>query len=312
MRQLFFLFYFSCFSLFAEQAAFSRLETDQTYTFNYKWTDYFGTDRELTFDLDRKTLNDQFRHNKAYRREIAQRHVFIALQKQAQKVNPKQARIRLQRISNEIRISVRANNQTEQQNWLNTMLQAKEDAFDNYLHENHYARYQSPTGQQAVKPDHVRFATENIRVVLPAAQAIYEQIDQKGASRPYVNLLLSWVQSIPYNTLEDRLVSNGSGYAPPSDVIANNIGDCDSKTVLAAALMRSLLPNLSMVIILTPTHALLGANLPRRENEATIEVDGLEYLLLEPTGPAIMPAGVIGDISRYGIDSGLYTFEKVP
>lgn len=312
MRLLFFLFYFTCFSLFAEQTAFSRQESDNAYTFNYKWTDYFGAARELTFDLDRKILNEQFRHNKAYRPEIAQRHVFIALQKQVQKVNPKEARIRLQRISNEIRITVRASSQTDQQQWLGKMLQAKEDAFDNYLYENHYARYVSPTGQEAVKIDHVRFAAENIRVVLPAAQAIYEQLEQKSSTRSYVNLLLSWIQSIPYNTLEDRLVSNGSGYAPPSDVIANNIGDCDSKTVLAAALMRSLLPNLSMVIILTPTHALLGANLPRRENEATIEVDGLEYLLLEPTGPSLMPAGIIGEVSRYGIDSGLYTFEKVP
>lgn len=298
--------------LTAEQTAFSRQESEKEYTFNYKWTDYFGTDRELSFAIDRETLNKQFRHNKAYRAEIAQRHVFIALQKQVQKINPKQARVRLQRISDEIRITVRANSQADQQAWLGKMLQAKENAFDDYLYENHYARYLSPTGQQGIKPDHVRFVSDNIRVVLPAAQAIYEQLEQKSSTRSYVNLLLSWIQSIPYNTLEDRLVSNGSGYAPPSDVITNNLGDCDSKTVLAAALMRSLLPNLSMVIILTPTHALLGANLPRRENESTIEVEGLEYLLLEPTGPQLMPAGIIGDTSQYGIDSGLYTYEKVP
>ena len=312
MRHLCFLFYLACFSLFAEQTTFSRQETNSTYTFNYKWADYFGATRQITFDLDRKTLNTQFRHNKAYRPEMAQRHVYIALKRQAKGVNPKEARISLQQISDEIRIHVRSDSQVSQQAWLRKLQQTQESAFDNYLYENHYARYVSPTGQEAIKIDHARFAAENIRVVLPAAQAIYEQLEEKSSTRSYVNLLLSWIQSIPYNTLEDRLVSNGSGFAPPSDVIANNLGDCDSKTVLAAALMRSLLPNLSMVIIITPTHALLGANLPRREDEATVEIEDLEYLLLEPTGPTIMPAGVIGEVSRYGIESGLYTHEKVP
>lgn len=314
MQQLlifFLLIFFSCFAS-AEQAQFNRQDTDKEIKLSYGWKDYFDNPHTLKFEFNKQKLNEQFRHTKAYRKEIAQRYVYVALQKEAQKINPKEARIRLKKIANEIRISVRSDSAEKQREWLGNMLQAREDAFDEYLTLNHYNRYRSPTGEEGVKPDHIRFIKENREVLLPVAQAIYDKLEGDSSTRAYVNLLLSWLQSIPYNPLQDRVTSNGSGYLPPTDVIISNLGDCDSKTVLLASLMRSLLPQLSMVVIFLPNHALLGANLPHREDERVLKLDGLDYLLLEPTGPAMMPVGEIGESTHYYLDSGMFTYEKVP
>ncbi len=296
----------------AKQTYYHILENDDSITLKYRWYDSFGTNRAISFDLDKNKIAEQHRQNIIYRPEIAFRYVYIELQKEARKINPRDARVRFRNLNNELQIEVKSGSDELSNQYLNQLLQKREQAFVEYLNMNYYDRYESPYGQLGVKPDHSRFVVESVTSLLPAAQAIYEQLDEESTSRMYVNLLLSWVQSIPYNTLQDRMTSNGSGYIPPTDVLTTNMGDCDSKTVLTASLLRSLLPQLQMVIVYLPNHALLGANLPHFEGEAMISRDGVDYLLLEPTGPAIMRVGVLGEETERYIANGMYTLERVP
>ena len=97
----------------------------------------------------------------------------------------------------------------------------------------------------------------------------------------------------------------------PAEVLINNIGDCDSKATMMATVLRSVLPGVSQAIVYLPGHAMLAANISRRDAEHSIELGGMRYLLLEPTGPALMPLGEIGDKSASNIASGMYSFEKV-
>ncbi|MBE1300084.1 MAG: hypothetical protein GJ680_09290 [Alteromonadaceae bacterium] len=295
-----------------KQSYYHKEENDKNITLQYQWRDSFGTQRNIEFDLEKDKIAKQYRQNKIYRPEIAFRYVYIEMQKHARTINPRDARIKFRNFKNELQIEVKAENTELQNKYLNDLLVARENAFVDYLKQNYYDRYRSPYGQLGVKPDHTRFVAESVTSLLPAAQAIYEQLDEESTSRAYVNLLLSWVQSIPYNALQDRMTSNGAGYLAPTDVLTANIGDCDSKTVLTAALLRSLLPQLHMVMVYLPNHALLGANLPHFEGEAMISRDGIDSLLLEPTGPAIMKVGVLGEETERYIGNGMYVLEKVP
>lgn len=296
----------------AEQSYFDINETPTGIEMKYRWEDYYGTQRNLEFVLDKKTISEQYSTNLIYRPEIAQRFVFIELQRAAQKINPKEARVKFMRRGSDVSFQVSSRSNDLVNKWMNELNIAKESAFDRYLAENYYSRYESPYGQKGVKPDHKRFVSESVTALLPAAQALYEQLDEDSTSRAYVNVILSWVQSIPYNTLENRLTSNGAGYLPPSEVILTNKGDCDSKTALTAALLRSLLPNLHMAIIYLPEHALLGANLPYVEGEEKIIDGGIDYLLLDPTGPRLMKVGEISDKNARYIAGEMYRMEKLP
>lgn len=296
----------------AKQSYFHKEESPDEITLKYRWTDSFGTARNLSFDLDKQNISRQYKQNKSYRPEIAQRYVYIQLQKEAQKINPREARVSFRPLGREIQINVVSDSENITNKWQNHLNNTQEKAFVEYLGMNYYDRYISPYGQKGVKPDHTRFVAESVKVLLPAAQAIYEQIDEDSTSRTYVNLLLSWVQSIPYDTLEDRMTSNGAGYLAPTDVLISNHGDCDSKTVLTAALLRSLLPKLQMAIVYLPNHALLAANLPHFDTEHVINEGGIEYVLLEPTGPAVMRIGRLGEETERHINSGMYTVDIVP
>lgn len=295
-----------------QQQKFEKRDQGRNVQLTYEWRDHFEQSRSLSFELEKRQMSEQYRSQTNYMPDLAMRYVYISLMKHAQSINPRDARIRVNRVGQDLRVSVRSSSSEMVKKWQQDMQAHRESAFDEYLKQNHYTRFNTHMGEEAVKPDHMRYVRESLEVLLPLAQAIYDQLEEGTDSRDYVNLLLSWVQSIPYDRLENRATSNGAGYFSPIEVLNNNRGDCDSKTVLTATLMRTLLPNLSMVMIFLPNHALLGANLPMRETEQSIEIDGMQYLLLEPTGPAKFKVGEIGVMSANALAGGMYTHERVP
>ena len=146
---------------------------------------------------------------------------------------------------------------------------------------------------------------------MSVSQAFYEKVASESDSRAYFSLILSWLQSIPYDTLEDRVVSNGSGYAPPISVLMQNLGDCDSKAVLASSMVRAFLPTTKMIVLYLPNHALLGIALTPMADDRTIEYDGDVYVLYDPTGPALIPFGQVSEDTERNIVTGRYQVEVV-
>jgi hypothetical protein len=72
-----------------------------------------------------------------------------------------------------------------------------------------------------------------------------------------------------------------------------------------------LLPEVKMSMVYLPNHALLAIVLPFRTNEQTIDIDGMDYLLMEPTGPAKIPLGEIANRSASDIAGSMYSLEEV-
>ena len=141
------------------------------------------------------------------------------------------------------------------------MREQEKSAFQQYLYKNYYEQYKTKLNEKAIKPDHLRYITESTRALIPLSQAIYEKLNASSDARKYINLLLAWLQSIPYSTLTDRVSTNGAGFLPPISLLNQNKGDCDSKTVLAAAIIRAFLPRVPMRIIFLRNHALLAVSL---------------------------------------------------
>ena len=295
----------------AQQLDFQRSEDDSSIQLAYRWKDFQNQEQSLSFTLDKQQINRQFQKLKTYQPLVAQQHIRLAMQRAARAVDPKQARISVRMLGQSLQYQVRARNPAIIDEWQTRLLSLEDQAFDDYLANNYYARYHDYLGQEGVKPDHLRYANESIDTLLPAANAIYAKLLDNSQPRAYVNILLSWLQSIPYDNLENRLTSNGSGFLPPADVLISNHGDCDSKTTLAVALLRSMLPNMSMVILYLPGHALLGVQLSHREKDATVNIEGIDYLLVEPTGPAAYSVGEAAPTSLSAIAGNMFTYEKV-
>ncbi|AWL11053.1 hypothetical protein HMF8227_00557 [Saliniradius amylolyticus] len=309
MRRYLVLLLFLSLPIEAQQLLFEKTRTQAGYEFEYRWRDADKRQLSLAFTLPHDKFPTELLQPKAYHPKAAQRRIYMALMKHSSELDPRLASVRIQRRGRDLSWSIRTTKASAKQDIQRQLMEVRQSTMDQYLWENYYHRFESFLGQEGIKPDHMRFANESQPPLLPVSQALYQSLNTKER-RPYIRLLLGWLQSIPYNPLDNRLESNGSGYLSPPAVILNNVGDCDSKTTLAGSLLATMLPKMSTVIIYLPNHALLGLKIAPLAGEKTLKLDGETYVLAEPTGPALLPIGEIGPDSERAIDTGMYHFER--
>jgi len=173
-----------------------------------------------------------------------------------------------------------------------------------------FMHFQDADGKFIV-PDYKRIVERYTVPMRPVALAMRR--DLMGLdSRAQFNYILSFFQSIPYDRLESRATSNGSGFATPFEVLTRNRGDCDSKTVAMISLLRNFFPQLRMIMILIPEHAFLGVELPQGPGDFALGVEGRRYVLADPTGPGLYPLGQVTDRSQELLREHEYQYVKFP
>ena len=295
----------------AQQQSFSRNASDDGITYSYEWLDQNRQPQDLNFTLQQSAIAQLPTTQRSFKHSVAQRHVVVSLYHHARTYDPKQVRIDIKPNVESIDIAVSSRFPEKIAEYQQDMRAHEQQAYDEYLYRNYYERYKTRLNQSAIKPDHLRYVDESTRALIPLSQAIYEKLNRNSDAREYINLMLAWLQSIPYSTLEDRVQTNGSGYLPPITLLNQNIGDCDSKTVLAAAIIRAFLPNVPMRIVFLRNNALIAISLTAGNNDERIVIDGLPYILMEPTGPSLMPLGEVGQQTLLTIRQGEYTTQSI-
>ncbi len=86
------------------------------------------------------------------------------------------------------------------------------------------------------------------------------------------------------------------GLLPPLKAFLSGWGDCDSKTGLLASILANW-PHMRMVGVAVPGHYLMGILRIPGKGEIFVEHQGLQYVLIEPAGPAWLPPGHLGQES---------------
>jgi hypothetical protein len=86
----------------------------------------------------------------------------------------------------------------------------------------------------------------------------------------------------------------GGDFLPAPALLAQNRGDCDSKSVALAAVLRSYVPSRTLAVVTMPGHAVLAVDLPPEGGERTIRTAGRPLVVLEAAGPHLLPVGEIG------------------
>lgn len=179
-------------------------------------------------------------------------------------------------------LAVRASGRGDVRGALKEAEVVRDDAIDAWLAANAFLRM-----EDGITFDHARLAADYADDLAPVARAL-----RAGTSsdRAFVARALSFVQAIPYEARKRR--GGDPGYRRPLALLTRNRGDCDSKTVLFLALLRAELPDLPLTVIYVPEHALAGVGLPREGREKGFEHEDVDYLYVEPVGPAQAPIGV--------------------
>ena len=266
-----------------------------------------GKVQELTLSLPEQS---ELRVYRAWRPEAARRTLYTRLLRAARQQWP-EVFFELRR-QDPWQIAIRTPDPQqlpEVQKWL---VQEESRQLSGLLDENFQREGKDPLGRTGIQPDYNRIIDISSSELGDVAEALLQAAGgEQTPPRDLFNYLLAFVQAIPYQQLQSEDGRRGSGFLLPQQVLSNNRGDCDSKVTLLASLWRYLQPEIPLVLLFVPDHALLGVALPAQGAEETLTVAGGRWLLAEPTGPAELSAGELSAPSRLYIQSRSYQAELV-
>ncbi|MBU2114521.1 MAG: hypothetical protein KKE94_12225 [Gammaproteobacteria bacterium] len=292
------------------QAAPLRLKLQQqqdSLSFHYQF-DINGQRQQLSFNLSHATLAAHFPKFRALKPTLMQHYLWRDLQRHV----ARHPGISIQRLpgadSLTYRLSGKDNTLLQQlQQELATLLAEQTRS---YLQREYYQQVTLANQQQVLIPDHQRLMQDSLPALLPVATALHQEIAQLS-SRQALGYISQWLQQIPYQDLSDRQRSSGASFSPPLRLLRENRGDCDSKAVLLAGLLRLLMPSVKLAIVYLPGHAMLAVQLPTEGSDTTVSINGVNYILVDATGPALQNPGQIASDYRIFSQSGAFTYQSL-
>lgn len=102
------------------------------------------------------------------------------------------------------------------------------------------------------------------------------------------------------------------GVWTPAKTLVAGWGDCDTKVALLGAILANW-PGVRMIVLELPDHFLLGLAREPAEGESHLRWGGADWVLIEPSGPAWLPPGYLGDGTKALLSSGrAYAVEALP
>ncbi|MFT5812626.1 MAG: hypothetical protein ACI9VT_000362 [Psychroserpens sp.] len=293
----------------AKQLDFNKQTTDEYVQFSYRWLDQAQQPQSLSFALEKVKIFDRFRNFKSYKAIHAKKYIDQKIRQNLTQNPIDDVKVKFIGRGGNLQMELKNKNQAALDQAYQTIAQLEKNFMQEHLASNFYTQFVSYDNNLAIKPDHVLFAQTSVTDLAVLKDLILDNVSGQNV-RIVSDYVLGFVQSIPYSTLESRVTSTGAGFNPPLQIFWQNQGDCDSKVALTAAIFRVLMPQMKMLLVFIDNHALLAINTPREGGELTITHDGLDYILAEPTGPAMMRVGQLFASSKFAIRNGRYYAEE--
>lgn len=275
---------------------------EKTTEFRYQWP----PEPELIFQIDNSQIKTQSGTSRRYSAELADQHIRHQVLLSAVKLQQRGLRVQMSPKNLPFKVTVSGSDSSQVSKVKQQLQQAQQQAYQNYLSRDFYYLMSSPTGEKFVVPDHVRVMKQSRAALQPAAKAFVD-LYGKNNIRQISAKISEWVQQIPYQDLSDRQASSGSGFSPPLKLLFEHGGDCDSKAVLYAAVLQNIFPKSKIAILYFPDHAVVAAQVPPLANELTVTLQGITYLVIDPTGPAPTKLGFLAPKYRTYLTNRQFT-----
>ena len=275
--------------------------------FSYRF-DALGQAQQLHFTLQQAALNDTLRNFRPFSARQLQQYLWRDLQQHI--ASHPQVRLQRHPDKRQLKFKVITRDVTLRQQLETELRQLLLEQRQFYLQQQYYTELQQPTGELAIVPDHARLMQASLNALLPVATAWHAKLVNLP-TRLSLQLLTSWVQQIPYQDLSDRRHSDGNDFSPPLKLLRQNRGDCDSKAILLAALLRLLMPEVRLAIIYLPGHAILAVQLTPADNDKTITLEGRPYILVDATGPAELAPGEVAQQYEIFTQNGSFSYQSL-
>jgi len=292
------LFVFKPNMAYSQQTNFALKNANQQTAFSYEWKQGERT-YNLQFALANSELYAMPASPSKFNQQLLIEYVYRKVMQEAQQIDPRTANIRVKKSTNGLSFKIKSRQNTDA--IMERLTLANEQAKDEYLANNMLVSHQVSQRNVNLRHDYSRYTQQSsqyLQTIVKAIQAIQQQVNNP---REFVEIALSWIQNIPYNTLESRVDSNGAGFVSPRDLMMQNQGDCDSKATLMAAILKAYNSNIDVQMVYLPEHALLGVAMRPQAGDTSVTKNETDYVLIESTGPAQYAIGEVSDTSSMKI-----------
>lgn len=290
----------------ADQNRWQTARVGNMTQFTYQYDDFSGRARQLSFMLNTRQLNAGSSQFQTFDQDTMENYTMEYLQYYAAQMPG--VSVSVDKIGDAISFHVLGPNEQAVQQTLAVMKARNDEAQDQYLQSKYFIK--DTTGKY-IMPDHIRIALDYVAPMRPVAKAVSGAAAEKGP-RGFLNETLNFLQSIPFDTLQDRTTSNGSGFATPYGLLGMNKGDCDTKSVAMIAMARALYPNMPIAMIYTTNHAFVGFGVPAASGDRILTIDRKVLVLAEPAGPGLFRLGRVGHESNADLDRNYFSYVMVP
>jgi hypothetical protein len=281
----------------AQQLTFEKIKRSGGDFLSWRWRG--GEDRE--FNTAFNLSNDAIAEAEAVFRDFNMDTMWTRLEAELRAEVDRSGQgqqVKLTRNRDGVRWSISGNNQAAVDR-LAAQLKDRQEAFLKvYL-----ARYLRMRADTRVLVDFAAATTALQRSMRPVARALAATTGIPNTDRARIELALGFFQQIPYAQLEDKN-RRGGDFLPGPALLAQNRGDCDSKAVALAAVLRTYTPGRKLVIVTMPGHAILATDLPSTPSDVAIRSDGRQYVALEVAGPLMAAVGQVGSTTARLLKEG--------
>lgn len=269
--------------------------------FTYTYLTRSGTPQSLNFRLNQNDIQRGSAEFRSINPTDSVTRRLAAMQAVASRLENKNLRITLTNRAGGIDIAMqgRGYSKPQLQHVYAQIEEAGRNADTTFLTDSMYMVVRSSGNTDFIRPNHAAIAKRYTSAMQPVAQAIFDQIPGAAENpRAFINAALTWLQNIPYDTLDDRTTSNGAGFQTPYGLIMGNLGDCDTKATALAALIRAAYPTIPLTMVYVPDHAFLGIGLPQSAEDYALATQHGTFILADATGPRLSPLGRIDEETR--------------
>ena len=273
--------------------------------FSYHF-DVQGQSQQLSFTLQQQALNDTLRDFRPFSRRQLQQNLWRDLQQHI--ASYPQARLQRHPDKRQLKFKLVTQDTALRLQLDAELQQLLLDRRQFYLQQQYYTELEQPTGERVIVPDHARLMQASLNALLPVATAWHSKLVNLP-TRVSLQMLTSWVQQLPYQDLSDRRHADGNDFSPPLKLLRQNRGDCDSKAILLAALLRLLVPEMRLAMIYLPGHAILAVQLSPSDTDKTVTLEGRPYILVDATGPAELAPGELAEKYEIFTQNGSFSYQ---
>lgn len=269
----------------AQQLDFSRVTRSGDERLNYRWRDLERREQATAFTLTRHDIRNAETSFKDFSLDGMWDDIATNLRDETARFG-NGAQIEIRRTGDRLSWIVKARDPASQEALVRSLNERFTRSQKAYLAR--HLRQRLDEGRIMVDfAAATRALQEPMRTVAKALGATPGIADD---DRARVALALAFFQQVPYAALGDA-GRRGGDFLPGPALLAQNRGDCDSKAVALAAVLRTYTPWRKLAVIVMPGHAVLGVDLPARPGERTVRAQARQYVALEPAGPAMAPLG---------------------